>query len=168
LHPYEPTQTPSLLHKSTTAPLNDKRKTNIDIWCLDTYRTFFIHTLNPNSGILYAIPSYTTFVRVGSMSLHPLFCLPISISNKDTTHAPQIAPQNCTPLFESKHSRKSSTKWEDQTTNPNMVTHFFVPCGLFLSALSLKNYLCSLYKITSLVLPLSFVQCSQLACGKTI
>jgi hypothetical protein len=156
-------------NKSTTTPLNDKRKTNIDIWCLDTDRTFFVHTLNPNSGILYAIPCYTTFVWVGSMSLHPLFCLPISISNKDTTHAPQIAPQKCTPLFESKHLRKSSTKWEDQTTNPNIVISFL--CTLWtlsLSALSLKNYLGSFYKTTSLVLPLSFVECSQLPCGKTL
>jgi hypothetical protein len=164
-----PTQFPSLLHKSTTTPLNDKRKTNHDFWCLDTGKTFFVHTLNPNSGILYTILGYTTCVWVGSMSLHPLFCLPISISNKYTTHAPQIAPLKCTPLFESKHLRKSSTKWEDQTTNPNMVISFLCTlCTLSLSALSLKNYLCSLYKTTSLVLPISFVQCSQLACGKTL
>lgn len=110
LHPHEPSQFPSLLHKSTTTPLNDKRKTNGGFWCLDIDRTFFIHTLNPNSGILYTIPSYTTFVWVSSMSLHPLFCLPISISNKYTTHAPQIAPQKCIPLFESKPLRKSSIK----------------------------------------------------------
>jgi hypothetical protein len=92
LHPHEPTQFSSLLHKSTTTPLDDKRKTSNGFWCLDTYRTFSIHTLNLNSGILYTIPGYTTFVWVGSMSLHPLFCLPISISNKYTTHALQIAP----------------------------------------------------------------------------
>jgi hypothetical protein len=87
-----------------------KIKTNGDFWSLDTYKTFLVHTLNPNNGILYIIPSYINFAWVGSMSLHPLFCFPISISNKYTTHAPQIAPQKCTPLLESKHLRKSSTK----------------------------------------------------------
>jgi hypothetical protein len=53
----------NFLHKSTTTPLNDKRKTKGGFWSLDTNRTFFVHTLNHNVG--YYIQFQVTVLLCG-------------------------------------------------------------------------------------------------------
>lgn len=50
--PSQPIPFPSLLHKSTTTSLNDKKEPNIDIQSWDTNMTFSIHTVNPENKML--------------------------------------------------------------------------------------------------------------------